>query len=227
MNFKYITTMRETLMTTTDKNNFKIKIERIRDRNIFHANKAQDLFTYGVNRPKITSIQDSAKKIIEGRMWVYFNQAKISSNVCDILSYNERAEKKNNDTMAIQVESLTYGDGGNSADLLPYREYTVAIRNHADVNVARYTDAQNTLANDLINEAENQNSNVQDSMIAAYQISSALLLNAIVEVTQFLASLIMNIGLWVEDLYANIYQFFAALNTTISEDFLWALDIST
>lgn len=81
--------MRETLMTTTDNKNFKIKIERIRDENIFHANKAQDLFTYGVNRPKITSIPDSDKKIIEERMCEYFTQPIMSSNTINILISNK------------------------------------------------------------------------------------------------------------------------------------------
>ena len=223
MNFKYITTMRETLMTTTDKNNFKIKIERIRDRNIFHANKAQDLFTYGVNRPKITSIPDSDKKIIEGRMWGYFTQPTLPNPVYYELSYNQKSEDNNNYAIGKQVELLTAAYDDNPTDNPSYQQYTIAIRNIANENIARYTDAQNSLAINLKYEGEDQSTDVQDSIFAAYEITSAILLSAIVDVTQFLASLIMNIGLWLEDVYTTINEFFTDINTNISEGFVWAL----
>ena len=224
MNFKYITTMRETLMTTTDKNNFKIKMERVRDRNIFHSNKAQDLFTYGVNRPKITSIPDSDKKKIEERMWKYFSQPTIHTDIHSLLDYYKRTEQNYIATMAMEVELLTYPDYGDPANVLSYPAYSEAIRNIADENIARYTDAQKSLAHELMEEGKHASPDVQYSIFAAYQISSAILLSAIVNVTQFLASLIMNIGLWVEDLFSNIEDYFGIINRNISEGFVWALE---
>ena len=216
--------MRETLMTTTDKNNFKIKMERVRDRNIFHSNKAQDLFTYGVNRPKITSIPDSDKKIIEERMCKYFTQPSVPKNVINVLSDLEMHKVTSNDEMAIQVEWLTNEYQCNPANALSYQVYTAEMRNQADENIARYTNAQKTQADNLIYEGLDQSPNVQDSILAAYQIGSAILLSAIVEVSQFLASLILNIGLWVEVFYTNFHEFIRDINTNISEGFIWALD---
>lgn len=127
--------------------------------------------------------------------------------------------------MGKRVEFLTADYDGNPADNPSYQHYTAAIREKADANIARYTDTHNMLAYYLMNEGENKSVDVQDSICAAYQISSAILLSAIVNVTQFLASLIMNIGFWMEDVYTTIYEFFTDINTNISEGFVWALKI--